>query len=123
MIPAGFDFTDPDLYASRLPFQEWAELRRTAPVWWNAQPYNTAGGGRANGAGGKGEGPGRLRRGRGRRVAPAGDRGTDRDPAGGPPQDLRVVHPDDRLRRPRIRRRADGRLRRAGRLCLEHGRG
>ncbi|GLY69793.1 cytochrome P450 [Amycolatopsis taiwanensis] len=43
MIPAGFDFTDPDLYASRLPIQEWAELRRTAPVWWNAQPYNTAG--------------------------------------------------------------------------------
>ena len=43
MIPAGFDFTDPDLYANRLPFQEWAELRRTAPVWWNAQPYNKAG--------------------------------------------------------------------------------
>jgi cholest-4-en-3-one 26-monooxygenase len=43
MIPAGFDFTDPDLYAARLPIEEWAELRRTAPVWWNAQPYNKAG--------------------------------------------------------------------------------
>lgn len=43
MIPAGFDFTDPDLYASRLPLEEWAELRRTAPVWWNEQPYNKAG--------------------------------------------------------------------------------
>src|SRR5438067_13357130 len=43
MIPAGFDFTDPDLYANRLPLEEWAELRRTAPVWWNAQPYNKAG--------------------------------------------------------------------------------
>jgi cholest-4-en-3-one 26-monooxygenase len=43
MIPAGFDFTDPDLYAKRLPLAEFAELRRTAPVWWNAQPHNLAG--------------------------------------------------------------------------------
>lgn len=43
MIPAGFDFTDPDLYAKRLPLEEFAELRRTAPVWWNAQPRNIAG--------------------------------------------------------------------------------
>jgi cholest-4-en-3-one 26-monooxygenase len=43
MIPAGFDFTDPDLYAKRLPLEEFAELRRTAPVWWNAQPHNIAG--------------------------------------------------------------------------------
>jgi cholest-4-en-3-one 26-monooxygenase len=43
MIPAGFDFTDPDLYAKRLPLEEFAELRRTAPVWWNAQPHNLAG--------------------------------------------------------------------------------
>nr|WP_221472798.1 cytochrome P450 [Amycolatopsis umgeniensis] len=43
MIPAGFDFTDPDLYATRLPLAEFAELRRTAPVWWNPQPHNTAG--------------------------------------------------------------------------------
>src|SRR6185437_2589676 len=37
-IPAGFDFTDPDLYAERVPTQEYAELRRAAPIWWNAQP-------------------------------------------------------------------------------------
>ncbi|RSN35294.1 steroid C27-monooxygenase [Amycolatopsis sp. WAC 04169] len=43
LIPAGFDFTDPDLYATRLPLEEFAELRRTAPVWWNPQPHNTAG--------------------------------------------------------------------------------
>ncbi|MEU8636323.1 cytochrome P450 [Amycolatopsis sp. NPDC048633] len=43
LIPAGFDFTDPDLYAERLPLAEFAELRRTAPVWWNPQKTNTAG--------------------------------------------------------------------------------
>jgi cholest-4-en-3-one 26-monooxygenase len=43
VIPEGFDFTDPDLYASRIPVAEFAELRRTAPVWWNAQPHNLAG--------------------------------------------------------------------------------
>jgi cholest-4-en-3-one 26-monooxygenase len=37
-IAPGFDLTDPDLYASRLPHEELAELRRTAPVWWNTQP-------------------------------------------------------------------------------------
>jgi cholest-4-en-3-one 26-monooxygenase len=42
-IPEGFDFTDPDLYARRVPLEEFAELRRTAPVWWNAQPHNIAG--------------------------------------------------------------------------------
>jgi cholest-4-en-3-one 26-monooxygenase len=42
-IAEGFDFTDPDLYAERLPLAEFAELRRTAPVWWNPQPHNTAG--------------------------------------------------------------------------------
>jgi cholest-4-en-3-one 26-monooxygenase len=36
-IPAGFDFTSPDLYAERVPVEEFAILRRTAPVWWNAQ--------------------------------------------------------------------------------------
>ena len=43
LIPAGFDFTDPDLLAERLPVAEFAELRRTAPVWWNPQKHNTAG--------------------------------------------------------------------------------
>ena len=37
-IAPGFDLTDPDLYASRLPHEELAELRRAAPVWWNTQP-------------------------------------------------------------------------------------
>jgi cholest-4-en-3-one 26-monooxygenase len=36
-IPPDFDFTDPDLYAQRVPAEELAELRRTAPVWWNPQ--------------------------------------------------------------------------------------
>ena len=38
MIPDGFDFTDPGLYEQRVPTEELAELRRTAPVWWNKQP-------------------------------------------------------------------------------------
>jgi len=38
-LPSGFDFTDPDVYAERLPVDELAELRRTAPVWWNPQPH------------------------------------------------------------------------------------
>jgi len=42
-LPDGFDFTDPDLYAERIPVAEFAELRRTAPVWWNAQPHGVAG--------------------------------------------------------------------------------
>ena len=40
-IPDGFDLTDPDLY--RVPLAELAELRRTAPVWWNAQPGGSGG--------------------------------------------------------------------------------
>ena len=42
-LPPGFDFTDPDLYAVRVPQDELAELRRTAPVWWNPQPPGTGG--------------------------------------------------------------------------------
>jgi cholest-4-en-3-one 26-monooxygenase len=37
-LPPGFDFTDPDIYAHRLPVQEFAELRATARIWWNEQP-------------------------------------------------------------------------------------
>jgi cholest-4-en-3-one 26-monooxygenase len=37
-IAPGFDLTDPDLYAERVPHEELAELRRAAPVWWNSQP-------------------------------------------------------------------------------------
>ncbi len=42
-LPEGFDFTDPDLLEQRLPVEEFVELRRTAPVWWNAQPHGIAG--------------------------------------------------------------------------------
>src|SRR5215472_12672370 len=37
-IAPGFDLTDPDLYAQRVPQEELAELRRAAPIWWNPQP-------------------------------------------------------------------------------------
>ncbi|BBY30191.1 cytochrome P450 [Mycolicibacterium sediminis] len=46
-LPAGFDFTDPDIYATRLPVDELAEMRKVAPIWWNDQP---------NGVGGFGDG-------------------------------------------------------------------
>ena len=42
-LPPGFDFTDPDIYAQRLPVAEFAELRATAPVWWNEQPPDRGG--------------------------------------------------------------------------------
>jgi cholest-4-en-3-one 26-monooxygenase len=42
-LPPGFDFTDPDLHAERLPVAELAELRRAAPIWWNEQPLDTGG--------------------------------------------------------------------------------
>ena len=42
-IPPGFDFTDPDLCVERVPAAELAELRRVAPVWWNAQPRGASG--------------------------------------------------------------------------------
>ena len=42
-LPPGFDFTDPDIYAHRLPVQEFAELRKTAPIWWNEQPLDQGG--------------------------------------------------------------------------------
>jgi cholest-4-en-3-one 26-monooxygenase len=42
-IPPGFDLTDPELYTTRVPTQELAELRRAAPVWWVAQRPGSAG--------------------------------------------------------------------------------
>ncbi|WP_343599236.1 cytochrome P450 [Mycobacterium sp.] len=42
-IPAGFDFTDPDIYIERLPVDELAEMRRVAPIWWNEQPLGQGG--------------------------------------------------------------------------------
>ncbi|MFE9327792.1 cytochrome P450 [Nocardia sp. NPDC052278] len=48
-FPAGFDFTDPRLWENRMPVEEFATLRRTAPVWWCAQPDATSGGFRDGG--------------------------------------------------------------------------
>jgi cholest-4-en-3-one 26-monooxygenase len=42
-LPAGFDFTDPDIYAKRLPIEELAEMRKVAPIWWNEQPDGVGG--------------------------------------------------------------------------------
>ncbi len=42
-IPEDIDFTDPDLYEGRMPFEEFAELRRTAPVWWNKKSPDKGG--------------------------------------------------------------------------------
>ena len=36
-LPDGYDFTDPDVLLKGIPVTEFAELRKTAPVWWNAQ--------------------------------------------------------------------------------------
>lgn len=36
-LEPGFDFTSPDLLERGIPVEEFAYLRRTAPVWWNAQ--------------------------------------------------------------------------------------
>lgn len=38
------DLTDPDLLEQGLPRERFAHLRRTAPVWWNAQEPGTGGG-------------------------------------------------------------------------------
>jgi cholest-4-en-3-one 26-monooxygenase len=42
-LPEGFDFTNPNIYAERLPIEELAELRRVAPIWWNEQPMGKGG--------------------------------------------------------------------------------
>ena len=36
-IPTGFDPTDPDLCQAAIPLEQFAELRRTAPVFWIEQ--------------------------------------------------------------------------------------
>ncbi|WP_445170876.1 cytochrome P450 [Mycolicibacterium sp. Dal123E01] len=38
---AGFDFTDPDLIKEGMPVAQFAQLRQTAPVWWNEQPQGS----------------------------------------------------------------------------------
>ena len=42
-LPPGFDFTDPDIYTESLPVEELAELRKSAPIWWNEQPLGVGG--------------------------------------------------------------------------------
>ncbi|SDC68429.1 cytochrome P450 [Rhodococcus tukisamuensis] len=42
-IPAGFDFTDPDIYAHRIPVEELAEVRKAEPVFWVEQPDGVGG--------------------------------------------------------------------------------
>jgi cholest-4-en-3-one 26-monooxygenase len=42
-IPKGFDFTDPAVLVKGIPHKRFAQLRKTAPVWWNAQPRGSAG--------------------------------------------------------------------------------
>jgi cholest-4-en-3-one 26-monooxygenase len=42
-LPADFDVNDPDVYQDHLPVAEWAELRRTAPIWWQSQPVGRDG--------------------------------------------------------------------------------
>jgi cholest-4-en-3-one 26-monooxygenase len=42
-LPPGFDFTDPDIYAERLPVAELAHMRKVAPIWWNEQPTGVGG--------------------------------------------------------------------------------
>lgn len=44
LLSGGFDFVDPDLWATRVPSEEFQELRRSSPVWWNAQPEGRGGG-------------------------------------------------------------------------------
>lgn len=42
-LPDGFDFTDPDVLHHRVPFPEFAALRRVEPVRWIPQAGNVAG--------------------------------------------------------------------------------
>ncbi|MGX9788854.1 cytochrome P450 [Mycobacterium sp. MMS18-G62] len=42
-LPPGFDPTDPDIYAERIPVEELAELRHNAPIWWCDQPIGKGG--------------------------------------------------------------------------------
>jgi cholest-4-en-3-one 26-monooxygenase len=52
VLPAGFDLTDPDLNLARVPHDEFALLRSTAPVFWVEQtPEARAGMSDASGTG------------------------------------------------------------------------
>lgn len=36
-VPEGYDLTNPDIYAEKVPLEEFSWLRRSAPAFWNAQ--------------------------------------------------------------------------------------
>ena len=42
-IAEGLDLTDPDVLVQRVPHEEFAELRRAAPIWWSPQRRGSAG--------------------------------------------------------------------------------
>jgi cholest-4-en-3-one 26-monooxygenase len=42
-LPKGFDVTDPQIWAERVPVEELAELRRSAPIWWNPKSPEVGG--------------------------------------------------------------------------------
>lgn len=41
-VPDGYDLTNPDIYESGVPLDEFAWLRRSAPVFWNAQTVESS---------------------------------------------------------------------------------
>ncbi|MGH8918836.1 MAG: steroid C27-monooxygenase, partial [Actinomycetes bacterium] len=42
-LPADFDISDPHRVETGVPLAELAELRRSAPIWWNAQAPGVGG--------------------------------------------------------------------------------
>ncbi|MCW2564616.1 MAG: hypothetical protein JWQ31_3176 [Mycobacterium sp.] len=43
-LPPGFDPTDPDICVKGMPVEEFAELRKAAPIWWCENTPGRAGG-------------------------------------------------------------------------------
>ena len=41
-VPDGYDLTNPDIYESGVPLDEFAWLRKAAPVFWNAQTVESS---------------------------------------------------------------------------------
>jgi cholest-4-en-3-one 26-monooxygenase len=41
-VPEGYDLTNPDIYSVGVPLAEFAWLRRSAPVFWNAQTVESS---------------------------------------------------------------------------------
>ena len=41
-IPQGYDLTNPDIYADKVPLDAFAWLRQSAPVFWNAQTLESS---------------------------------------------------------------------------------